>query len=266
MNTATVDTIDLSLRVLGGFDLRVAGRSVRIPVNAQRVLAYLAVVAAEARRDSLAGQLWGLSTEARAHANLRTALWRIRQASPRLVAARRDEVRLGGEVTVDYAETQEQAYRLVNGAPVSERGLVRPGQLLEADLLPGWDEDWLVIDRERHRQLRLHALEALSRQLATAGDYGRAIDAAYAAIAVEPLLESARAALIEAHLAEGNRAEALRQYRAFRRLLHDETGLAPSAVLTAAVGLTPYADPPEYLASPLLRSVGDAQGSGLRPL
>src|SRR5262249_35754479 len=51
------------------------------------------------------------------------------------------------------------------------------------------------------------------------------------AIAVEPLYESAQATLIAAHLAEGNRTEAIRQFTAFRRLLYNETGLAPSPSL-----------------------------------
>jgi hypothetical protein len=36
---------------------------------------------------------------------------------------------------------------------------------LYEDLLPAWDDDWLVLERERHRQLRLHALENLSARL-----------------------------------------------------------------------------------------------------
>ena len=37
--------------------------------------------------------------------------------------------------------------------------------LLTQDLLPGWDDDGLLIERERHRQLRLHALEEVARLL-----------------------------------------------------------------------------------------------------
>jgi DNA-binding SARP family transcriptional activator len=51
----------------------------------------------------------------------------------------------------------------------------------------------------------------------------------------EPLRESARLALIEAHLAESNVAAALREYEAFRQLLHVELGIEPSADLRALV-------------------------------
>ena len=56
-----------------------------------------------------------------------------------------------------------------------------------------------------------------------------------AAVAGEPLRESAHRALITAYLAEGNRSEALRQYRFFRHLLADELGLEPSPLMESLV-------------------------------
>jgi DNA-binding SARP family transcriptional activator len=61
------------------------------------------------------------------------------------------------------------------------------------------------------------------------------VQAGVAAVAGEPLRESARSALIEAHLAERNVAAALREYNAFRKLLHDELGLDPSEDLRTLV-------------------------------
>jgi DNA-binding SARP family transcriptional activator len=233
----------IALRVLGGFGVWIGGHTIALPSNAQRVLGYLAVTCAEARRDVLAGRLWGWTSQTRAQANLRTALWRIRRASPGLVASKREVVRIDADVDVDYPQMMAQAHRLIESASAPIDLLATPLGLLEGDLLPGWDEDWLLIDRERHRQLRMHALEALSRHLVEVGEYGRAVDAAYAAIAVEPLCESAHVALVRAHLAEGNRTEAIRQFTAFRRMLYDETGLAPSprlvAVLHAVIGDVP---------------------------
>jgi SARP family transcriptional regulator, regulator of embCAB operon len=47
-------------------------------------------------------------------------------------------------------------------------------------------------------------------------------------VRAEPLRESARAALIQAHLAEGNQSEAVREFTRYRRLLDAELGLAPT--------------------------------------
>jgi len=103
----------------------------------------------------------------------------------------------------------------------------------EFDLLPGWYDDWLVVDRERIRQLRLHALEALATQRLRDGRYAAALDAALAAVRADPLRESAHRCVICAHAAEGNVAEALRQYERCREILATELNIAPSASLLA---------------------------------
>jgi DNA-binding SARP family transcriptional activator len=223
-----------ALRVLGVFELCLDDWPVSLPANARRVLACLAVGGRTQRRETLAGQLWGSSSQERAQACLRTALWRVRQADPRLVRVDRDEVSLDPRVDVDLWTSTARARVLLSGEPPGP-GPAEWSGLLEADILPDWDEDWVVLERERHRQLRIHALEALSRSLVAIGRFGAAIDAAYAAIAAEPLREQARAALIRAHLAEGNRAEAARQLGLYRQLLRDELDLAPTDDLEALV-------------------------------
>src|SRR5204863_6867755 len=90
---------------------------------------------------------------------------------------------------------------------------------LSSDLLPDWYEDWVVIEAEDWRQLRLHALEALAVKLTTTGRFGDAIEAARAAIKADPLRESAYATLIRVHLAEGNQSEALDTFAFYRDLL-----------------------------------------------
>lgn len=225
-----------SLSVLGGFQLSSDGVAVALPSNAQRLLGLLALSGTRQRRDVLAGRLWIEASQARAQANLRTAVWRVRQGLPGVVDGSRDSVGLDPAVTVDYRMMTSLAERLLHHDLHETELRQVPFALLAHDLLPGWDEDWLLIDRERHRHLRMHALEALSVQLTDAREYGLAIDCAYAAISIEPLWESATHALLRACLAEGNRVEALRHFRRFQRLLADETGLRPSARLMDVMG------------------------------
>jgi DNA-binding SARP family transcriptional activator len=239
-----------ALSVLGGFRLSSDGVTVALPSNAQRMLGFLALSGTGQRRDVLAGRLWADASQARAHAYLRTAVWRVRQRLPGVLSCSRDSVELDPAVTVDYRVMTSLAEQLLHHDLPGDELRQVPFTLLALDLLPGWDEDWLLIDRERHRQLRIHALEALSTQLTDAGEYGLAIDCAYAAIGIEQLCESATYALLRACLAEGNRAEALRQFRRFRRLLAEETGLRPSPRLVDVMG-TVMADtvPPRRSAS-----------------
>jgi DNA-binding SARP family transcriptional activator len=216
------------IKLLGAFSVSVNHCSVALPSNAQRVLGFLAVTGLEQPRDSIAAHLWPGASPDRAMSNLRTALWRVRRAHPAIVRARRDSVRLEDGVAVDYDLLTARARQIIAENGSDESVIDLAPDLLEIELLPGWDEEWLLIDRERYRQLRIHALESLSCLLTTKGLFGRAIDVACAAIRVEPLHESAHAALIAAHIAEGNRTEAIRHFRSYSRLLADETGLAPS--------------------------------------
>ena len=60
----------------------------------------------------------------------------------------------------------------------------RPGQLL-----PDWYDDWVAVERERLRELRAHALEALCHRLTAAGRFGEATEAGLAVVRDEPLRE-----------------------------------------------------------------------------
>jgi DNA-binding SARP family transcriptional activator len=104
------------------------------------------------------------------------------------------------------------------------------------DLLPGWYDEWVCVERERIRALMLTALDRTAVGLRQAGRCAEAIDAALVAVTADPLREGSQAALITAHLAEGNIVEARRAYRAYRHVLRHEIGLVPSRHLTELVG------------------------------
>lgn len=225
--------VALEVVVLGRFALRVNAREVALPVHAQRLVAYLSIGRRQRiahPRAGLAEQLWPHTPVTRAQASLRTALWRARRADPRLVHALPDTVQLGSEVDVDLHRSVRQAERLISDETPLHSADARV-ELLVGDLLPSWEEDWLLLERERVRQLRIHALEALSRQLCALGRHAQAVDAALTAIAAEPLRESAYSALIAAYCAEGNLAAAHRQYQRFSALLWQELHVEPSLSL-----------------------------------
>ncbi|SDD02546.1 AfsR/SARP family transcriptional regulator [Rhodococcus tukisamuensis] len=226
------------LALLGGFSLRIGTATVALPLHARRVLAYLSldkISEPDCDRGVLAERLWADSSPDRSRASLRTALWRIRRASPDLVLVGIDRVRLGDRVDVDV-----HRYRCRAGHILSHQidDFTDPTELLSrtAELLPGWDEVWLLLAREQLRQLRLHALEAAAVQMCEAGGFAAAIDVLLAVVAEEPLRESAQAKLIEAHISEGNLSEARRQFDSFATMLWNELGLLPSAELVGRVG------------------------------
>lgn len=228
------------VRVLGRFRVEVRHRPVELPMQAQRVIGYLAVTGTCERRDRLAGRLWPFSPQRRADANLRTAIWRIGTASRALLDTSRTFIALEEHVEVDARLACAQARTLID--PSCEQAMGNSSLALwEDDLLPGWDEEWLVIERERMRQLRIHGLEALSRVHIASGRFCDAIDVALTTVAAEPLRESAHFVLIQAHLAEGNTSEAQREFESYRRLLQAELGLEPSSKIR---DLVRHADQP----------------------
>jgi len=222
------------LALLGSFERTVDGDTVTVSPNGQRVLAFLALQGPSLLRSYVAGSLWLDSPEERAGGSLRSALWRLNRPGHRLVDAQDERLRLADDVDVDVTAAVAQAHELLEpegtGLPSAH------DVLIVGDLLPDWYDDWVAIERERFRQLRVHALEALSVRLVAAERFGEAVEAALAAVNCEPLRESAHRALIRVHLAEGNRAEALAHYRAFRKLLDDELGLEPSDLMETLVG------------------------------
>jgi DNA-binding SARP family transcriptional activator len=95
-------------------------------------------------------------------------------------------------------------------------------------VLEGWSEEWLVVPREHFRQLRLQALDSLAISFAESGRLAQALECAQAALATDELRESAQSVAIRIHIRQGNRTEALRQFRRYCRLMRSELGLSPS--------------------------------------
>jgi DNA-binding SARP family transcriptional activator len=60
------------------------------------------------------------------------------------------------------------------------------------------------------------------------GEHALAVNGAAEVVALEPFRDSAYLRLMRAHVAAGNRAEALRVYENCRRLLADELGADPA--------------------------------------
>jgi DNA-binding SARP family transcriptional activator len=218
----------------GGVHSVVAG----LPRCAQRLIAHLSL-RGRSTRAAVAGELWPDVPEDHAHGSLRSALWRVQKVVPGLVDVSGGTLELALGVRVDVWEFREWAERTLD--PTADvDGAMAPASALAGELLPGWYDDWVVLERERLRQLRLHALEMLADKLASAGRHSEAVQAACAAVRAEPLRESAYRALVRVHLAESNVDEAVRAYCCFRDLLAHELGVAPTEhmeVLMSEAGL-----------------------------
>lgn len=209
------------LDLLGGFVLAGAAD---LPAPCARLVALLAL-RGPLPRCVVAAELWPESDETRAGGGLRTALWRLGRVAPGVVVGD-DVLGLGPGLVVDAARVVSSAQALLRD---HRHRPVEIGPLLDSgELLPGWLDEWVLGERDRLRELRVAALEVVSGRAAVRRRHALAIEAARAAIELDPWRESAYRSLIRAQLGEGNRAQALATYRLLADLLRDELGFAPA--------------------------------------
>jgi DNA-binding SARP family transcriptional activator len=215
------------LHLFGGPFVTVASQQITIPEGSKRLLAFVALHGKRVERRYAAGTLWPTGGDLRAAGNLRSSLWRLNRGCIPLIEADKSSLSLRDDVVVDVHVIGRWANRLVSGCPSATDLLVRPGGADGLDLLPGWYDDWALMERERIRQRLLHALESCSVTLLELGRCREAVEAAMVAVTTDPLRESAQRTLIAAHIAEGNWVEAKRQFTAYRRLAMTELGIEP---------------------------------------
>ncbi len=225
-------TPQVSLTLLDGFAVSEDGIEARLGAAARRLVALAALRPRPLTRPQMAAGVWPHLDDATAAASLRSTLSRLRPVSPHLLACDATHVRLGSDVHVDAWELEKLALRLVNGDDAQEDVVV---DRLTSELLPDWHEDWAVFERERLRDLCLHAIEAHAVRLSGARRFADAILAACEALRPDPLRESAARTLIEIHLAEGNQAQAVRCYLDFRQRLRSTLGIEPSEEMRSLI-------------------------------
>ena len=219
--------------LLGGFALTRDGWSIRLPPTGQRLIALLGL-RGPGLRSGVAGLLSGDLPEARALASLRTMVWRLHRAGLDLAESGSPILALPPRTEVDITGLGDQF----------DRGPADPGRLPAQspggswELLPGWYDDWVLVERERIRQRVLHTMEAQSGLALDRDQPARALDLALLAVREAPLRESAHRLVLRAHLADGNLHEAWQHYRAVNDLFERELGVRPSprlrAILTSA--------------------------------
>jgi DNA-binding SARP family transcriptional activator len=227
--------VEVELRLLDCFELRCDDRVVPLPMSAKRLLVFLALRPHPVLRLHVAGMLWPDSTEQHAFASLRSALWRVNQFGYGLVEATNGHLWMNPAVRVDMHRATALAHAILSSQPDLPEAS-SDWTPLSGDLLPDWTDEWILMQQERHRQLALESLEALSVRLLGEGLYGCALEVALAAVAKEPLRESAHRVVVRVQLAQGNISEVRRWYRFYAQLVQKHLGLAPSEQMDELVG------------------------------
>ena len=221
----------LQIRLLGQFDVRLDGKRVLIPSRAgQSLLAYLALSAGTPhRREILAGILWPDFSEDNARKNLRHELWRIRK-SISMQQSNPVDYLLAEEFTIAF--NREADYWLDAAQierPASDlQTLTSNVSHYQGELLPGFYEDWVVLERERIQSVFDSKMEQLLGQLIAAERWTAVQEQAERWLALGQSLEPAYRALMLAHGARGDMARVSALYQRCMEELDEQYGLEPS--------------------------------------
>ena len=190
-------------------------------------------------REHLAGVFWGERPDAAARRALSHALWQIRQSLGPAVDRLRPErewVRFQFQPQ-DYLDVQayEQILRAARALPDSpDKTLLEQAvALYQADLLEGYYDDWLLLERERLRESYLQALGDLILACKQGGDYKRALFYAKQLVLADPLRESGHREVMRLYHLLGRDRAALLQYEQLRLVLERELGVEPARATTS---------------------------------
>jgi len=220
----------LKIILLGRFLIEQDGTVVNIPSRpVQSLLAYLVLTAGTAhRREKLAGILWPDSAESNARSNLRHALWRLRRAlgdaADHVVA---DDLAVafhnGGDVWIDTAILEQTASQ---GWSIED--LQEAVSLYQGELLPGFYDDWVSLERQRLQAILEQKMGLLLDGLVQAGRWQDVLAWGERWIALGQVPEPAYRALMVAHAGLGDPAGMAAIYQRCSQALARELGVEPS--------------------------------------
>jgi SARP family transcriptional regulator, regulator of embCAB operon len=101
--------------------------------------------------------------------------------------------------------------------------------IAKREFLPGIDGEWVDSQRSKLQRQHLRALECLCRVWLWNREFALAVEAGTQLVALDAFREASQQLLMQAHAANGNRAEAVKIYHRLRALLADELGTTPGA-------------------------------------
>jgi predicted ATPase/class 3 adenylate cyclase len=220
----------LEIRLLGTFEVKDKKKTISIASRpAQSLFAYLILSAGTShRREKLAGLLWPDSLEETARDNLRHALWRMRKALESGSSThflRADDLTIGFEKSADYRLDAAELGKVSENASADE--LMAVLSEYQGQLLPGFYDEWVVLEREHlysifeHNMARLMSLLQEEKRWLDILDWGER----WIKLGQKP--EPAYRALMSAHAAKGDMSKVAAIYERCVKSLK-EFGVEPS--------------------------------------
>jgi predicted ATPase/DNA-binding SARP family transcriptional activator len=224
----------LKIFLLGAFSVKL-GEKVLLPASnsARSLLAYLFFYRHQTHsRTVLAGSFWPDLPEERARRALSQALWHIRNCLPGIVETTGQEIYLLEGHYSFWIDT-EIFERQTSDSDIARDQLLRTIDLYRGDLLEGNYENWILLERERLKELYFTALENLIQSEKAEGNYQNALNLGLRLTKADPLRESAYREVLRLYYLLNRPEAALQQYALCKKILQDELGVEPESETTA---------------------------------
>jgi DNA-binding SARP family transcriptional activator len=220
----------LEVQLLGKFEMLLDGNICNVHSRpAQSLLAFLLLNSGTPhRREKLSGLLWPDAGDSIARRNLRQALWQLRSAAgdSQAFCLQSDMLTITFTLT---SSCQVDAAMLKNIPPqTSTEELTRILSVYKGELLPGFYEDWVTLEREHLQSIYDHNMGLLLERLVDTDHWHDILNWGETWIAFGNIPEPAYRALMLAHKALGDLPAMQDVYRRCQRAMQRDLGIQPS--------------------------------------
>jgi len=234
---------DLSISLFGSFALRLHGERqvLHLSGSTKKVLALLASHHNKAlRKESIIELTWPDSHFTKARSSLNTAIWRIKKFIrdyPGIeIHTQEDLVKLSIDASIglDTRDLEYAVEQLIGEEPSSDRCSTEMLETLQSTLslcgdifLDGYTDHWVLPYREHYSSYYTQLLSYLLRDAAEKAHYETALKHGREILIRDPLREGTQREVMWLYVLNGQRAQALRQYRNLKACLKNELDIAP---------------------------------------
>ena len=225
--------MSLKVFLLGQFKLKANDQNLNLPSRpAQSILAYLVLhPGVEHRREKLAALFWPETSDANARSYLRQALWRIRKSFTESSLSWRDYLQ-ANDITIkfnpqsDYWLDAAQLLSAHETMPASD--MIEVIKLYKGELLPGFYEDWIVLERDHINSAYQQKMERLLDCLVEEKQWDDVLTWSENWILHGYSPEPAYRAIMLAHAAKGDQSQVIATFQRCSEALQRELGVSPS--------------------------------------
>jgi predicted ATPase/DNA-binding SARP family transcriptional activator len=223
----------LKIYLLGQFKLQWDDKTIELPSRpAQSLMAYLALNAGiTQRREKLASLLWPEATEKNARSYLRQSLWRIRK-SLQENSLESDEYFLVNEIEITFINQPKiwiDAGLILNrSTSLQSDELSKIVNLYRGELLPGFYEEWVAMERDRLEAAFHEKMNLLIEKLIQERHWAEVLKWSEDWIRHGQSPEPAYRSLMRAYAGLGNQSMVNSTYQRCVETLKGELGVEPS--------------------------------------